>query len=61
MSDSQTHSRVGVFLSYAREDNDILLAVNSAFESIRQKTRQQLEIFYDRKSIGAAIPSPKWV
>src|SRR5262245_27825739 len=53
MSDSQTHSRVGVFLSYAREDNDILLAVNSAFEGIRQKTRQQLEIFYDRKSIDA--------
>jgi hypothetical protein len=51
MADMKTHSGVGVFLSYAHEDNDILQAVHRAFEVIRQHTRQQLEIFYDKKSI----------
>jgi hypothetical protein len=52
MADTKTHSGVGVFLSYAHEDNDILQAVHRAFEVIRQQTRQQLEIFYDKKSIN---------
>jgi hypothetical protein len=51
MPDRETYSRVGVFLSYAHEDNDFLQAVYRAFEVIRQHTHQQLEIFYDKKSI----------
>jgi TIR domain len=51
MPNTKAHSRVGVFLSYAHEDNDILQAVHRAFEVIRQQTHQQLEIFYDKKSI----------
>src|SRR5207248_1657128 len=50
MPDTKAHSRVGVFLSYAHEDNDILQAVHRAFEVIRQQTHHQLEIFYDKKS-----------
>lgn len=51
MPDTKTYSRVGVFLSYVREDTDILQAVFPAFEVIRQQTQQQLEIFYDKTSI----------
>jgi hypothetical protein len=51
MPDMKTHSGVGVFLSYVHEDNDILQAVHRAFGVIRQQTQQQLEIFYDKKSI----------
>jgi hypothetical protein len=51
MSEGKTHSRVGVFLSYAREDTDILEAVTRAFEGLRQKTYQHLNVFFDTKSI----------
>ena len=51
MSASKTHSRVSLFLSYAREDADILQAVNRAFEALRQKTYQYLDVFYDKQSI----------
>jgi hypothetical protein len=43
---------VGVFLSYAREDTDILEAVTCAFEGLRQKAYQHLNIFFDTKSIN---------
>ena len=52
MSESETHSRVGAFLSYAREDTDILEAVTCAFEGLRQKAYQHLNIFFDTKSIN---------
>jgi hypothetical protein len=51
MLDRKMYSRVGVFLSYAREDDDILQAVNRAFQVVRQHTHQCLEIFFDKKSI----------
>jgi len=53
MSEKKTPSRVSIFLSYAREDADILQAVTHAFEALRQKTYQYLDVFFDTKSIDA--------
>ena len=51
--------RVGVFLSYAHEDDDIVTVFQHAFEELGKEVGQNLDVYRDRTSISAGISISK--
>jgi hypothetical protein len=50
--------RITIFLSYASEDEDIMLAVSDAFDSLKQLSSGNILTLYDKKSIEVGSPVP---
>jgi hypothetical protein len=49
---------VRVFLSYASDDEDIMLAFSRAFDRLRELSNSKIDVTYDKKSFEAGSPVP---
>jgi hypothetical protein len=49
---------VRIFLSYASDDEDIMLAVSQAFDQLRELSNSNIITVYDKKSLDVGSPVP---
>jgi TIR domain len=57
-TNSDDQGPVKIFLSYASEDEDIMIAVSQALERLRQLSNSNIRVVYDKKSLEVGAPAP---
>ena len=57
-SESQENQPVKIFLSYASEDEDIMIAASQALDRLKLLSTGNIRIVYDKKSLEVGDPVP---
>ena len=56
--DRSRNKPVKIFLSYASEDEDIMIAVSQTFDRLQQLSNGNIRTIYDKKSLEVGAPVP---